>query len=957
MASEDAVNSLAAAVCSAFALILLVAAGSSCDFVVVESLYKETGGESTTHEASFGVFCQASSDDDENSLNLDGDLMLIMCRILLCMAIVLGTIGTWFAWSITFWKVPTRGWWLLISICASLAAVLCVPVFLLFEAKPCTEESQTCEFSLGAYLLAFSLLFWVSVTIITQCLDPAFGQANSFNDWRMQRAKKSRRGSLVQSNTDPCISWCHAKKRTKKAVASGVYVQVDRTMLEESDEEEQRSVNAVAPSNKRRQMSEVDQEAAIGDTASQTLLFGETASQTFVVRRDDRSEMSFAEQSQATSTPSMEYSIFEADAPSWTRDSREPPVVSLDSTNGGKRVHTETFVGSAPSPSNSAYLMPPAGLAPALEAKDPAIALASSLGHSVTLESVLEDDEEQDSTSEESSDDRMSPPSSSSQSPPPPPRFDLAEDQRDEFIRVIRNVELPALADEFDDEDEAVDDDCDGEDRGLNLSDDLGSLEPTVFDLTGNESLLDCSTHTGRSKLPSIKRKTHSTDTSSISLNQTMHRILYAPVQIFKGTGKRRERFLQDYKLLDDNDLERSVPMSSPPLEILTIKVSQQSENELSPVVPPTKREQELFDKWVMDNRTLRIDRRSLAPSGLEPDLNIAIYDDDNDDDGSGEGTLDKEKADSRSRGHGQSQRLASSVASGGSSLLSMPIAEATMEGLHTSDAEEDNLSKKHHPLIRTRSAPNLAAVAQFWGESSTVADDLKMTGVNSYYTAEIFRGIGSSRGSQASRNMDGGKKEESSSHHQKSDEVIVIATKHNKEKPIFRQERALKGAIHRSPSYISDASSSDDNASLSSRSNKKTEKARNARIRRLQALNDNFVALQASDDNETPPISCQNNLLERMKARYHAAAAAAASSESDSESERSTEGVSAQVQQEQYRRAELVASPQRSVKSSNGTVSSFGSAGSFLIDLLDVQLAELYRPDGELKGPDEVSL
>ena len=93
------------------------------------------------------------------------------------------------------------------------------------------------------------------------------------------------------------------------------------------------------------------------------------------------------------------------------------------------------------------------------------------------------------------------------------------------------------------------------------------------------------------------------------------------------------------------------------------------------------------------------------------------------------------------------------------------------------------------------------------------------------------------------------------------------------------------------------------------------------------------------------------------MKAQYHFAAAAAASSESDSEIECSMEEVSAQVQQRQYRPAGAAASPQRSVKSSNDTVSSFGSGSSFLIDLLDVQLAELYRPDGEIKGPDEESL
>ena len=292
-----------------------------------------------------------------------------------------------------------------------------------------------------------------------------------------------------------------------------------------------------------------------------------------------------------------------------------------------------------------------------------------------------------------------------------------------------------------------------------------------------------------------------------------------------------------------------------------------------------------------------------------------------------------------------------------------MPIAEETFEDVNGSEAEEDehfttNCSNQPQVLVRTRSAPNLTAFAQSYSESKKVYDDLKMSGVNSYYSAEIFRGLGSSRSSKSSRNKDGKHKDESLADEAKATPYVAMA-ENNKEKRLFRQERALKAAIHHSLSYISEPSSSEDNASLSTRSVKKTEKARNARIRRLQALNQNVVASQLADDGEAPHASCmRNNLLDRMKAQYHAAAAASAA-QSDSESETSNGELTGPVQSYQYHAATIAASntPSRSVKSSTGTVSSFGSGGSFMIDLLDVQLAELNRPDGELKGPDEESL
>lgn len=994
MAGEDAINAFGAAICASVALGLLSAASASCNFVSVDALDPEGGA--VTQQLSFGVFCQPS--DDNDLLHLEGDMMVLLCRVFLSLALFLGTVGTSLAWGITLCMIPTRAWWLLISVTSSLSAVLCVPVFLLFQAEPCAEAFKACEFSIAAYLLAFSLLFWVSVTIITQCLDPPFGRASSLSEWRTQRTKRASPLPSESGSYFSCIrKWL---PRTKNDDDNHrVYVKVDRTMMDDSDEEEQRAQKAkteTITNKQRRQTKESEQEVAIGDSASQTLIVGDTASQTHVVlRRDDSSEEK-SSLGQIHTTESFAYSL-DTTSDSWSSsDSREPAASSLASSNEDKLIYTQAFVGSAP-PAPAANPQPEVAREPQTEAKDSgAIPIVSVLGRSMTLESVQEEDEELESAASESGRPEdpyaiFPPPPPPERPPPPPPppaglhitrseersqpesirvlgTVELPALADDDNIRVLGSVELPALADydndvvdeeEEEEKEETVDveeesNDMEGQD--LDVSEDLGSLEPTIdLTLTGHESLLDRdnSTQEGRPKPQSSKPRASSGTGSTISLSETLNKVLYAPVQtvqMIKGNRKRYERHMKNYKLLDDNDIEKSFPISSPPLEILTIKLSKESDIGLNPIEPPSKREQELFDKWIMDNRASRI-AGSFSPAEPEPDLNFSTDDDDDDDD-SGSDMNDQVDVKSgspsrrkRRRRKARRKKNNASSASGGSSLISMPIAEETNEDLHDSDAGNDEdfdpySSTAPKPLVRIRSAPNLAAFADGHDDSNKIFDDIRMTGINSYCSAEIFRGVGSSRSSPRYQQ---GTMEVPPDTGSQPDAIVTkrVQAKH-KQKPLFRQERALKSAIHRSPGYVS-SSSEGENSSQSSRSNKIASRARNARIRRLQGLK---KSPHVSDD-ETPPKP--SNMLERMKARYQVKTDT--SSTSTNEDDKSD----SQVAQERPSKS-TPTTPSRSVNS-NRSVSSYESGGSFVIDMLDVQLAELNRPDGSLKGPDEESL
>lgn len=307
-------------------------------------------------------------------------------------------------------------------------------------------------------------------------------------------------------------------------------------------------------------------------------------------------------------------------------------------------------------------------------------------------------------------------------------------------------------------------------------------------------------------------------------------------------------------------------------------------------------------------------------------------------------------------------------VSSGASTLLSMPIEEETADDLDDLDESEkaeldpysSNLDPK--PLVRIRSAPNLAGFARMHDESNRIFEDLKMTGINSNHTAEIFRGVDSSRSSKSAKQRTSSKSGGASD---KPDppatgpEQVQKKPKEKKE-PLFRQERALKAGIHRATSYVSDTSSSEDGVSLSSRHSKKVQKARDARIRRLQGgLSYPFSKpeppeQQKSEDEETTK---KIRISRQMRAQLQLSKVKSTGTASSSSTNEDSDPPPQLQTPPRSGSSSSANTPGRRTAEDSGTVSSYGSGGSFMIDMLDVQLAELYRDDGELKGPDEESL
>ena len=118
-----------------------------------------------------------------------------LSRIFLFVSWGVGGLAVALSVALTTVLPPSECTWKLLSTLAAVVAVVQVPIFLVFEAEPCTEES--CTISNGVFFLIMSTISWIAVTIVTQCMDPPL--------WAVER-----NGWRVQSDGQPSIT--HKKK-------------------------------------------------------------------------------------------------------------------------------------------------------------------------------------------------------------------------------------------------------------------------------------------------------------------------------------------------------------------------------------------------------------------------------------------------------------------------------------------------------------------------------------------------------------------------------------------------------------------------------------------------------------------------------------------------------------------------------------------------------------------------
>lgn len=167
------VPALSTACLSTSALVFATLSGTSCSFLEINAkpdmlLLSSDEIQLMIDSAGIGVLC------DEGFYAREGDKMWELSRIFLIVGLILGSMSTALAWAVSTFLPPTNTNWKLISTLSSLTAVLQVPIFLLFEAEPCSKFNarQECSLSIGSFFLIASIVFWVAVTLSTQCMDP-----------------------------------------------------------------------------------------------------------------------------------------------------------------------------------------------------------------------------------------------------------------------------------------------------------------------------------------------------------------------------------------------------------------------------------------------------------------------------------------------------------------------------------------------------------------------------------------------------------------------------------------------------------------------------------------------------------------------------------------------------------------------------------------------------------------
>jgi hypothetical protein len=235
MRADQAWNPIAVAICSTVATGILAGALCNCSFVHIggslstpfvtgelvepaatplvctirepRDAFSVQSGESGTEtrengsipsSLTFGVFCFGDCRD------LRGEAFQILSQVFGVISLILSIMSTSLAWVISTIAIPSRRNWHVISIASAIAAVTEVPVFLLFESSPCKQTSlnRQCELSTGSYLLMISIVCTISVTIVTQCLEPP-AWVRQIDAWRIRKSDDENGVGACPSTATP----------------------------------------------------------------------------------------------------------------------------------------------------------------------------------------------------------------------------------------------------------------------------------------------------------------------------------------------------------------------------------------------------------------------------------------------------------------------------------------------------------------------------------------------------------------------------------------------------------------------------------------------------------------------------------------------------------------------------------------------------------------------------------
>ncbi|VEU42646.1 unnamed protein product [Pseudo-nitzschia multistriata] len=196
---------------SSAAVLTAAFAGASCSFLIRKGSDDDDLFLSSTGSETFGILCE------HDFYPREGDKMWELSRIFLILSLTLGSVTAALAWAVASFLTPSNVSWNGISVLAAITAVIQVPIFVLFEAEPCVagdaDEGEgdssfffktgdaSCQLGSGSYILMASDLLYVTVTLITQCLDRPRWKLE-MDLWKVGKRGQSRPVSPVARNDE-----------------------------------------------------------------------------------------------------------------------------------------------------------------------------------------------------------------------------------------------------------------------------------------------------------------------------------------------------------------------------------------------------------------------------------------------------------------------------------------------------------------------------------------------------------------------------------------------------------------------------------------------------------------------------------------------------------------------------------------------------------------------------------
>ena len=180
---------LSSAFLASIAYSFVLVAGTTCDFIQVHA----TSGsflEYTTQDGvmvdmygtTIGLLCETPP-----LFMRSVDQLWSMSLYFWIASSITGTFAVALSWALTIFLGPTDLNWKVLSFLSGVSAILQSPIYLMFVSKACQEN--VCEMSTGCIMLTISTIFWVTITIMTQCQDPPMW-ANELNAWRVQKQRQ-----------------------------------------------------------------------------------------------------------------------------------------------------------------------------------------------------------------------------------------------------------------------------------------------------------------------------------------------------------------------------------------------------------------------------------------------------------------------------------------------------------------------------------------------------------------------------------------------------------------------------------------------------------------------------------------------------------------------------------------------------------------------------------------------